>query len=228
MKRFLNGCTAVLALLATLGAAGCYSPKPIGVTYDMTTQHKVQAAQHWDVLAADVASQIQMAMEARDDLVFRPIFVQQPNESPFAKAFHRLLVSQLVFRGLQVSVEEEDSLSVNYQVMGVRHGKKGFDLPPGALTTLPLGILAFHNLESANGLLSAASAAGLIVDMGRSYYAGPTSTEIVVTVEMTFNNRYVVHTSSIYYLDPAEIPIYREPMGGGTPTEPMMVKLVTE
>ncbi|MGE4296759.1 MAG: hypothetical protein AB7E47_01905 [Desulfovibrionaceae bacterium] len=222
---------AATVCLALLLASGCYTRKPVGIGYKNTEQHSMQSAYHWEVLAADVAAQIVKAVKDRDDIVYRPLYVVPPNETPFARGFHELLTSELVKRGQLVSVEEEDSLTVHYRVMGVEHDEEGQNpiksLPPGTGTALPLGILVLRNMPGADAFLLAASAMGSVFDMANGYYQGFPATEIIITTDLTYNNKYVVHTSDIYYIEEPEMAQYTEPFKSQAFT-PRTMKIVAQ
>ncbi|MBW6520249.1 MAG: hypothetical protein K0A99_04435 [Desulfoarculaceae bacterium] len=66
-------CTALICLFA-LSCSGCTRiPQP--TTYAYSEQQKMQAAHHWDVLANDVADQINKTL-VRNDYVSEPVFVR--------------------------------------------------------------------------------------------------------------------------------------------------------
>lgn len=207
--RTLSAIGMLAALVLVL--PGCYAKSPLGTGHAIETQRKMMSAAHWDILADDVAEQVAQAMEVREDLLYLPVYVKPPNDSAFSRGFHSLVISHMVARGLQVSVEEEDTLLLEYQVQGVSHSR-GADnsIPPGTFTALPLGILVARNVPGVNEFLAAATLAGLAIDFGRGFYAGQPPTEIIITSKLHYNNRFVVHDSSIYYLDDVNMDNYRE------------------
>lgn len=194
----------------SLGLGGCYSQIPMAVSHKQTTQRKMQAAHHWDVLASDTADRVEQAMDDRDDLRNRPIFIRPAGETSFSKGFHELLTSQLVSRGLQVSIEEEDVLYLDYRVLLVRHSER-FQRPPvGTFTALPLGITAAAVINNANAWADGAAvwawgaagvAAGVLLDLASGYFADYSAHEVVITSALSFRNRYVSHSSTIYYIN---------------------------
>ena len=209
----------LLGACALLWLAGCNSQIPQAVTYPMSTQQKMQAAEHWNILAEDTAAQVAAAIEARPDLSGRPINVEAPNNSAFATAFHDLLISRLVFRGLQVPLDPEGTLILTYHTSRVTHSWRFNRPPPGLLTSLALGISVVHELEKVSTEWSyvALTAAGFIADVAIGHYTWPSDTEIIITVEMTENNRYVLHTSSIYYINDPDVGQYGASAPGGQP-----------
>lgn len=209
----------LLGVFALLMLAGCNSQIPQPVTYPQTAQPKMQAAEHWNILAEDIAAQVEAAINDRPDLQDRPIYVDLPNGSVFAAAMHDLITSRLVFRGMQVSVERTDSILLTFHVSRITHHWRFNRPPPGLLTSIGLGISVIHELEKVGSEWSyvALSAAGLIADVAIGHYTWPSDNEIIITVEMSDNNRYIVHTSSIYYINDPDIAHYGASTLGSQP-----------
>ncbi|MBU1001002.1 MAG: hypothetical protein KKE73_00590 [Proteobacteria bacterium] len=179
----------------------------------MTTQHKMQAAEHWDILAADVADQIKLAVDERVELRLLAIDVDTDQRGPFNDVFQNLLKSQLVFRGLQVADKQENQLKVKYRVQVVRHGSRFQRPPPGLLTAIGAGIAVMrdHLTVKAN---YAAAPIGLLADIGVGYLNFHSNHEVVITTEMVWKNRFVVHCSDIYYINDPDYKHYGEPIPG--------------
>jgi hypothetical protein len=66
-------------------------------------------------------------------------------------------------------------------------------------------------METAADWFMFALGAGALLDLARETYVGESPNEVIISSALTFNNRYVVHSSSIYYLDGPELPLYAEP-----------------
>ncbi len=135
MLQFRSFPVAVLAL----GVLAC-APAPVG--HLMTSQETMHTASHWQALAAGTAKQIS---DLRDSAVneaarqaeiagepfIEPDFALADNVSfyvepldpsmPFARAFHDLLVTNLVQTGADVVLRREDAYVVHYNVQPVHH-----------------------------------------------------------------------------------------------------------
>ncbi len=209
-------CIALAGLLA--GCEVFRSQVPVAVTHEAEPQYKMQAAGHWRVLASDVADRIAKAIDDREDLHKRPLFLTPPDVLPFSRGFHTLLTSELVSRGMQVSVvREPNGVDVDYDVMAVLHNDR-FQRPPiGSFTALAGGISAARMLDSMSEWIPAAIGAGVLADIVSGAITEISDREILISVSMAHNNRYVMYTSSIYYIndpdyrqyvstDPVEIP----------------------
>ena len=203
-------------LLALSGCAFYRSQVPVASSYEATFQNKMQAAGHWDVLAEDTAERIMKGLEDREDLLLTPIYLTPPDDRPFSIAFYNLLTSRLVSRGMQVSLDKEaDNLDVSYHVYGVQNSKR-FQRPPlGSFTVLAGGARVAHALTETSDWLTAGIAVGALADIASGALSSETETEVVITVSMSYNNRFVVHHSSIYYINPSDYQQYVDPNDGG-------------
>ena len=130
--------TLPMAALA-LGVLAC-SPTPVG--HPMTAQTTMHTASHWQALAADTAKQItglrdsaineaaglaeiagEPFTEPNFALADSVSFYVEPLDPamPFARAFHELLITNLVQNGANVVLHKEDAYVVHYAVQPVRH-----------------------------------------------------------------------------------------------------------
>ena len=208
-----------LALPALAGLvfllAGCNSQLPVATTYPMTGQKKMQAAEHWNILAADVAERIAKAVDDRVELRLLAIDVGTDQTSPFHDVFKELLKSQLVFRGLQVAEKEENQLEVKYKVQLVKHGARFQRPPPGLLTAIGAGIAVARDHLTVKSIYAAAPL-GLLADVAVGNLTMHSDHEVVITTELVWKNRYVMHASDIYYINDPDFREYGEPIAGYT------------
>ncbi len=182
-------------------------PEPVG--YDYTVQHKMQAAYHWEVLAADVAYQVNNEL-IRSDFINTPVFVKetcgddshicQPNEtSAFNETFRDLLITQLVSLGVPTSsAPDNDAITVNYKTKLLYHTPGRIrTIKPGAITALTAGILVLRNAPSALltlGLAAAVDFANASADTASNY-------EVVITTSLVKKEKYLFRQSDIYYIN---------------------------
>ena len=95
MSKFLS----LTAAAALISLAGCASQIPLPVGHEPATQPKVLAAQHWNGLAADIASRLAAALPDKNVLV-----LQRPGKgTKFYSAFHDMLETQLMEQGFGVT-----------------------------------------------------------------------------------------------------------------------------
>ncbi|MBE0583972.1 MAG: hypothetical protein IH612_09420 [Desulfofustis sp.] len=198
----------VAVTLAALISAGC-SRVPEPAAYDYSDQQKMQAGHHWDVLAADVANEINTAL-ILGDYLNSPVFVRatcgdedapcQPAQaSVFDEAFRDLLITNLVGLGVPTSATpSDDSIIVHYKAQPVyHHAQRLRTIRPGLLTTISAGIIVLRN---APWELAALALAGGI-DALNAVYNTLDRFEVVITTSMIARNSYLYRNTSIYYIN---------------------------
>ena len=211
----------ISALLSVLLLCSC-SRIPEPAVYPYSSQSKMQAAHHWDVLALDVADQINKEL-VKDDLLNSAVYVKKtcgkddapckPNEtSQFDEGFHDLLVTQLVRYGVPTCAQpEKDALVINYKVQTVYHqADRVRSLAPGVLTALGAGIAVLRNAPT--DVLIVATGAAL--DLANTSYVRNGHYEIIITTSMVSRRIYLFRTSSIYYINDEDFWQYQFNGGG--------------
>lgn len=201
----------LILLLAAALLAGCRSQLPLASSYPMTTQHKMQAAEHWNILAADVAERVAQAVGDRVELRLLAIDVDSEQSGPFNDVFKELLKSQLVFRGLQVAEREENQLELKYKVQMVKHGQRFQRPPPGLLTAIGAGVAVARDHLTVKSIYAAAPL-GLLADVAIGSLSFHSDHEVIITTELVWRNRYVMHASDIYYINDPDYRQYGEPI----------------
>ncbi len=202
--------TFTIVLLLTF-LVGCGRiPEPVG--YDYSVQQKFQAVYHWEVLANDVANQINNEL-IRNDFINTPVFVKETcgddahpctaNETPpFNESFRDLLITSLVGLGVPVSsIENNDAITVNYKTQMVYHSKHRLrTIKPGAITALTAGVLVLRNAPSSLLALGIAAA----IDMANASVTLESNYEVVVTTSLVDKDTYLFRQSDIYYINDAD------------------------
>ncbi len=192
-------------------------PEPIG--YEYSTQEKMQAAHHWNVLAKDLANRINNEL-IRSDFLSTPIFVkptcgddqtpcEQGTTSDFNEAFRDLLITELVSFGIPTSaVPNPEAINVEYKVQLVHHRTHRLrTVRPGVITALTTAISVFRN--AAPEVLAITLAAG--ADYANTAYAHKTDFETIITTSMVFRKSYFFRSSDIYYINGADYHHYYRP-----------------
>lgn len=197
------GCTTML-----LGCAGPYSEAPLATNFPTTEQEKLQAAEHWNIIAKDVANHISSSMKGN-----RPLYVFSPKGgSAFEKAFTNQLISALVANGQIVVKHPEGAFNVEIetQVVGFSANRPQYRAA-GTATALAAGVWALHVGEATAGAaLASAIVATDSYQWIRSKFAdGDTpSTEIIVTTSVSDGNQYLSRNTSIYYVADSDKALY--------------------
>ena len=198
---------AVLPLLLVLFLCSC-SRIPQPASYAYSEQQKMQAAHHWDVLASDVANQINNQLVI-SDYVDRSVFVkttcgtdavpcEQGRTTQFNEGFRDLLITRLVNFGVPTSSDKKVAdIEVNYKVQVIYHAAGRQTMAPGTLTALTAVVSVFRH---APGTLQAmALAAGLDIAFATSPING--HYEVIISTSMVTDEKYLFRTSDIYYIN---------------------------
>jgi len=198
---------AALLLGAVLLLGACARiPQP--ATYPFSDQQKMQAAQHWDVLANNTADQINREL-IRSGFLETPLYVKhtcgRPDPcapgatTPFDEGFNDLLVSQLVNFGIPTQ-EKPDSrgLTVEYKVQVLYHQSGRIKrIWPGVLTALTGAVIVLQDAPWEAIALAAAVAGDLAggTQVINGHY------EVIVSTSIVHDNIYLMRKSSIYYIN---------------------------
>ncbi len=84
-------------------------------TLEPDSQPVLRSINQWQMLAARMADRVKAALAWRSDIIAKPIFVQPTSSRPFSQAMTQMLTSELVSRGLQVTLNREpDSLTLEF------------------------------------------------------------------------------------------------------------------
>ncbi len=203
-----------------LSLSSCNSRIPESVGYPYTQQRKMQASQHWDVLAQDLANRINNELIITDN-IDKAVFVEETcgseaspcnyNEtSSFNEAFRDLLITDLVGFGIPTkNSKTEDSIEIQYKVQVVRHNADRVrTLQPGLLTTLSAAIVVLRNAPSELILL----ATGVALDVANSNFTSSNHYEVIITTSMITDGQYLFRASDIYYINDKDFWHYQESM----------------
>lgn len=205
--------TLCLSLLTS-----CSSRLPEPITYPYSQQQKMQASEHWEVLAKDLSNRINNELILSDNIE-TSVYVKptcgdetnpcQENEtSTFDEAFRDLLITSLYNFGIPTeSRPSEDSIKVLYKVQVVRHNANRYrSLQPGLLTALSAAILVLRNAPSELILL----ATGVAADIANTSYATNGHYEVIITTSMIENQKYLFRASDIYYINDKDFYQYQQ------------------
>jgi hypothetical protein len=213
----------LLALATLFLPAACASPVPLAKNHPISTQYKIRASHHWDIIAEDVVQQTILALEARRDLAGLSLFVEQPEEKTgFNAVFQKFLNARLFTSGLPVAVNPQGALRVRYETQVVCHNSPR-PYGPGMLT-LTGGLAGGGTVLALRGTSSPWVAGGAVLgtaaalDLVAGQTASPTHTELIVTTFITdaYSNAYVLYKTDAYYFEEKDWKLFTPPMPGKT------------
>ncbi|MCT4534288.1 hypothetical protein [Halodesulfovibrio sp.] len=179
--------TTVIAVVLVVMAVGCVKVRrePTFARTSSSVAHtEYVAVDDWGVWASEVADKVEKAVNDRPDIAGKPIYMRPLNGRAFATGFYSLLSTELISRGLQVAVlQEEDMVVLSYATLPVSSENEK----------------TYVAMES--GLIGGSKAGGEIAAKGdfERYDMWDESEKraIILSIGLSYNNRYVMHTSSI-------------------------------
>lgn len=202
--------------LCVMLMGGCTRiPQPAG--YAFSEQQKMQAAHHWDVLANDVADQVNTELIDRG-LLDTPVYVRHScgpsgdcgpgGTFPFDEGFNDLLTTQLVNFGVPTKAKEDNKgLVVDYKIQVVYHQANRYQWPkPGVLTALTAGIMVFRNAPFEIAAIAGAASADAL--WSTSVFNG--HYEVIITTSIVNDNLYLMRKSDIYYINDSDVLQYQQ------------------
>jgi hypothetical protein len=203
-------CAAILILF---GVVGCANQVPVAENFSLSTQKKLRAPHHWDVIANDVVSETRRALFYHEDLKHRPVYIRYLNDNAthFSAAFRNFMITGLVNSGVPVTENPQDAVIITYDTQVVRHTVDRKYSP------LLSDVLVSRKLEEKNRSADHGSLSSILTD-------GPTRTELIVNTSIIEDGNYRMRKSDVYYIDgqdirlflpkpkPQEIPVYSPPV----------------
>lgn len=214
---------ALAALLSAALLAGCGTlDVPRADNYPATDQKKARAVHHWDVLASDVAGRVAEKTAAWPPGE-QPIYLRVAEDSSFNQGFLKLLRVRLLDRGVALAtVPTGLELEVQTQVVQHRSTLRHNVPIPTPWTLLGAGIGVWRDWEThysdrvlLPGVATAIGVgAGLAVDIAQRHSqgpaaGGPTRTEVLVTTTLKTQERYLVGSADMYYIERDDAALYQ-------------------
>ena len=181
--------TIALVVVLVLATAGCLKVRrkaTFARTASPVVYEEFVAVDDWSEWAAEIANHVAKSIKDRPDLEGKPIYMRPMNDRAFATGFYSLLHTELVSRGLQVAVKrEEEMLILSYATLPVSTDRRG--LMQASSDARLIGSSGDDTLDDSNNVTS-------------TFYDKSGSDEdkaVILSVGMSYNNRYVMHASSI-------------------------------
>ncbi|MBB3122218.1 hypothetical protein [Pseudoduganella violacea] len=203
---------AAAALMAACALAGCampYSPVPVATNFPNTEQPKLQAAAHWDVIARHVQQTLSNDLKKASP---RPFYVPEPkaNASEFEQALTSHIITSLVNAGHTVSLTPAGALKVDLKVQAVTFAANRPQYRyRGEATALATGLWVLSDIDPTVGAVGTVAALDTYSWFRAKFAPGATpKTEVIVTVSVTDQYRYLARTSSAYYVADADAALY--------------------
>jgi hypothetical protein len=213
------------AALLLAGCASRYTPTPLAANFPTTKQAKLQAAYHWGVISDSIEKRVVAELKKSPP---RPVFINEPRDpSAFQRALSTQLTTSLVNDGYVVTRSPAGSLKIDMDVQAVTFtANRPQYRYHGERAVLGTGVWLLSEIEApAVAALAVAGGAWDSYDWFNAQFApGATpKTEIIVTVSVSDQFRYVARNTSAYYVADSDRILYG--IVDPEPEEPQLTRL---
>jgi hypothetical protein len=185
------------------------SEAPVPKLFPLTTQEKIQAVHHWDLIAGHTADLVKKGLESSYPRRVRGIYVSPSGITPFEKVFHALLITHLFEEGLSVCNDPKDNLILSFDIELVKHPTRVIGIDSEVYDSLGPGLVvrtgspAPQARKDAGRDYRVSKTTRLSHEVGDHLFTLPEN-EIILTTSLTQNGSYMMRNSSIYYIDDPE------------------------
>ncbi len=212
----LNKPLLLFSLIVLLTASSC-ARQPRTTSYPFSSQHKMQALNHWNILAKDTAEQLHGDLQSKNAMEYGScIHIQQEN-TDFSQAFSKLLKSHLhhllandiiiIQDNLTGTSRDGDCLQITFSTQVVKHRtERRAQSYPGTYTFLTAAISVMRDFAWQEVLLGA----GILADLYDLTDNNITHNEILITTEVTAATRLVSMRTDMYYINDMDTGHYEQ------------------
>lgn len=219
---------ASLTLLVLFSFLGC-SPAPRPLDHHFSTQTKLQAAHHWEIMAKDFARQfvsrissahtIRSAGYAMENegqsgstsltLNSPYIYIQTNDISPFGKSLRGYLITKLTNLGYNISYSSKDATTIRWSVEKIRHNTEriasSFPLSKTFMAAFGYGLYKLY--DNSDDFAAAIFAGGAVDAAEYAHFAAPKkvpNVEIILNLSVSRNGYLLARQSDTYYINEAD------------------------
>ena len=209
--------THILASAIALTLAACvtpYSEAPTAKNFPTSSQPKLQAAAHWQVITDDLANNIKSNMSKRVSKD-QAIYVSATGNSPFNHAVVGEIISSLVADGYNIAKSPSNAMNMDIETQVLKFsGSRSQAKRAGLASAIATGVWALA--EVGTNVTAAGVATGLIYGVEAKNYinsdiaAGQTpKTEIIINVALSDAERFLAVTRGTYYVADTDSNLYQ-------------------
>lgn len=203
MKKASISTLAILSFLLISVVACTTSQVPYPTAYDLSKQKKMQAADHWRVMAKDIASVIEARLDKAE-----VVSISRKNDEPIYAFFANFLEQELINDGYSVNMSETPGVTV--VVMEARvleHNGRDFRSTFGMFDVLKIPLIIVRDF--AIGVQESSIADSSIGSLGGTGVLDTKTgslpvREVLITVKGVKNNQLMLSANNLYYINEAE------------------------
>lgn len=222
----MAGTRVFAALVGITLLAGCsqLGGVPGAEAFPDASLRKVKSAEHWNVIAGDVAKQT-AELKNRPELKGKDLYVSPAGDgSDFGRGFHAMLISHLVNSGANVATRPEGTIQVSYEAQVVRHLAGQGNYQPGTVAAIAGGVVVAREVSTSNASSSAKALEAAALIAGADFLAAKvrllsaTNTEVIITTSLIDNNKYLMRKTDVYFVEDIEGAMFEPPFRPRTKT----------
>lgn len=188
VRRVWTIALVVVLVFATVGCLKVRRKATFARTASPVVYEDFVAVDDWSEWAAEIANTVSKSIKDRPDLEGKPIYMRPLNDRAFDTGFYSLLHTELISRGLQVAVQrEKDMITLSYATLPLSSDRR--ELMQAGSDSKLIGTSGGDTLEGGSGKVASAN----LYDKTGS----DEDKAVILSVGMSYNNRYVMHASSI-------------------------------
>jgi hypothetical protein len=193
---------------------------PVATNFQTSTQRKLQAGEHWNLIARDSAKAINESLLRGGSCIpksteCRPVFVRTPEYlTEFSRAFYNQLKTALVESGVAVARRNQPgALEMEIDVHPIKFTPNRPQYRyAGVASELGQGVWALRDvadMEPTDRSLSPSPPLASDVWFRSHFASGQTpQTEIVVTLSLADARTYLARSTNVYYVADSDAKLY--------------------
>jgi hypothetical protein len=206
-----------LPFLFTTGCTAPYSETPTASNFLSSKQLKLQATEHWQIIANDMAKNIAQSY-ANNNIVIPILLKSSENESTFNRTLKHYLSTALVKNGLTVLIKPEGGFyELDVQTQVLRFNPKRLKANTnGVATTLATGVWSIDNAKVTpfvtrrDGNSDDTTALNEFFWSDSMFSQGEVpQQEIIISTNLTNQKQYIISDMRSYYISDADSSLYQ-------------------
>lgn len=222
LKNIIKGIVMrfLLVTLSVVLLSACATHRPSAERFPHTNQKKLMAAQHWNFVAQDAVDRTRVTLAERGFASDTPLYILPNTKTVFNYAFRKYLIANFIKAGSVVSTKKQGALELEFDTQVIKHATslgdpEAYGYKPGMATVGVTGLWVlrdvFEHLNFFNGLATIGMAGAY--DVYKAKNPGETNVELMVTTQITHQDRYIMLNADAYYIENAESRLF-EPCRG--------------
>jgi hypothetical protein len=200
----------IYLMIAAVLLTGCATSIPQAENFPSSTQKKLMAAQHWNLVAKDAVERTRQALGKGGFSNDTPLYILENQNTVFDDAFRKYMIANFIESGAVVSTKKEGALEISYDTQVIKHAAyfepDRYGYKPGAATAGVSGFWVLRDVVKDLNFLNGLATVGIAgaYDVYKAKNPGETGVELLLTTSITHRDRYVMLNADAYYIENAE------------------------